>query len=180
MSRKIVPGEPDPFSELELHAWRSLLRLYSAVMRTIDRELQQAHGLSNTEYGVLVILVTAPNRSLRLGELAIRNLGSPSGISRIVDRLAALGLVERQPDSQDGRGAHARLTDAGVRKLRELQVTHHRVARELFLGRLNERDLRSFVGIAERALPGVATDAIWPAGEPSRDAAPRVPADSET
>ena len=173
MSRKIVPGEPDPFSELELHAWRSLLRLYSTVMRTIDKELQQAHGLSNTEYGVLVILVTAPNRSLRLGELAIRNLGSPSGISRIVDRLAALGLVERQPDSQDGRGAHARLTDAGVRKLRELQVTHHRVARELFLGRLDERELRRFVGLAELALPGVAKDAIWAAGGQTPRHAPR-------
>lgn len=170
MSRKIVPGEPDPFSELELQAWRSLLRLYSTVMRTIDKELQHAHGLSNTEYGVLVILVTAPNRSLRLGELAIRNMGSPSGISRIVDRLAALGLVERQPDSQDRRGAHAMLTDAGVRKLRALQVTHHRVAREFFLGRLDKRELRRFVEIAERALPGVATSPIWAADGQSRNA----------
>ena len=148
-------------------------------MRTIDKELQQEHGLGNTEYGVLVILVTAPNRSLRLGELAVRNLASPSGISRIVDRLAALGLVEWQRDSQDGRGAHASLTDTGLRKLRELQVTHHRVARELFLGRLDERDLRRFVGIAERALPGVATDSIWAAGGQPRDAAPRLPADSD-
>ncbi len=171
MSRKIVPEEPEPFSDLELHAWRSLLRLYSTVMRTVDKELQQAHGLGNTEYGVLVILVTAPDRSLRLGDLAVRNLASPSGISRIVDRLAALGFVERHPDPRDGRGAHARLTDAGVRKLRQLQVTHHRVARELFLAQLNERDLRRFVGIAERALPGVATETIWAAGEPSRDAA---------
>ena len=170
MSRKVVPGEPDPFSELELHAWRSLLRLYSAVMRAIDKELQAEHGLSNTEYGVLVILVSAPNRSLRLGDLAVRNLASPSGISRIVDRLSALGLVDRQRDAEDKRGAHAVLTDVGVRKLRELQVTHHRVARELFLGRLDERELRRFVRIAERALPGVATSAIWPTDGQSREA----------
>jgi DNA-binding MarR family transcriptional regulator len=166
LSRKILPREPDPFSERELEAWRSLLRLYSTVMRRLDRELERAHGLDNTEYGVLVVLVNAPERSLRLGELAARNMASPGGMSRIVDRLIALGLVERRPDAHDRRGAHARLTDAGVRKLRELQVTHHRVARELFLGRLSERDLARFAKIAERAMPHVATSAVWAATDP--------------
>jgi hypothetical protein len=50
--------------------WRSLLRLYSTVMRQVDGELERAHGLGNTEYGVLVVLANAPERSLRLGELA--------------------------------------------------------------------------------------------------------------
>ncbi len=123
------------------------------------------HGLDNTEYGVLVVLVNAPERSLRLGELAARNMASPGGMSRIVDRLVALGLLERRPDPHDRRGAHATLTDAGVRKLRELQVTHHRVARELFLGRLGERDLKRFAELAERALPGIATSPVWAASE---------------
>ena len=58
-----------------------------------------------------------------------------------------------------------RLTDAGVSRLRQLQVTHHRVARELFLGRLSERDLSRLAEIAERAFPGVATSPVWAAGE---------------
>ena len=165
MSRKRLPPEPDPFSERELQAWRSLLRLYSTVMRRVDRELERAHGLDNTEYGVLVILVNAPERSLRLGELAARNMASPGGMSRIVDRLAALGLVERRPAPDDRRGALVRLTDPGVGRLRELQVTHHRVARELFLGRLSERELAQFAELAERALPGVATSPVWAASE---------------
>ena len=132
-------------------------------MRTLDRELEQAHGLDNTEYGVLVVLVNAPERSLRLGELAARNMASPGGMSRIVDRLAAAGLVERRPDPQDRRGAQVRLTDLGVGKLRELQVTHHRIARELFLARLSERDLAQFAAIAERAMPGTATKPAWAA-----------------
>lgn len=168
MSRKRLPPEPDPFSERELQAWRSLLRLYSTVMRRVDRELERTHGLDNTEYGVLVILVNAPERSLRLGELAARNMASPGGMSRIVDRLAALGLVERRPAPDDRRGALVRLTDPGVGRLRELQVTHHRVARELFLGRLSERELARFAELAERALPGVATSSAWAASaEPS-------------
>lgn len=163
--KRSASSEPDPFSEQELQAWRSLLRLYSTVMRRVDRELERAHGLGNTEYGVLVVLVNAPERSLRLGELAARNMASPGGMSRIADRLAALGLVERRPAPQDRRGALVRLTDAGVSRLRELQVTHHRVARELFLGRLSERDLARFAELAERALPGVATSPVWAASE---------------
>jgi DNA-binding MarR family transcriptional regulator len=165
LSRKQLPSEPDPFSEPELRAWRSLLRLYSTVMRRVDRELERAHGLDNTEYGVLVVLVNAPERSLRLGELAARNMASPGGMSRIVDRLAALGLVERRADPHDRRGAHAVLTDAGVRKLRELQATHHRVARELFLGRLSERELGRLAELAERVMPGVASSPVWAATE---------------
>ena len=153
--------EPDPLSEAELHAWRALLRLYSTVMRAVDAGLQAEHGLGNTEYGVLVVLVTAPERSLRLGELAARNLASPSGISRIVDRLQAAGLVVRRPDPQDGRGAHAQLTDEGLLKLRGMQATHHRIARERFLGLLDEPDLRQLATLAERVLPGVATSSAW-------------------
>jgi DNA-binding MarR family transcriptional regulator len=89
-------------------------------------------------------------------------------MSRIVDRLAALGLVERRPDPHDRRGAHVTLTNAGVRKLRELQGTHHRVAREL-LGRLRERDLGRFAELAERAMPGVATSPVWVASEERTD-----------
>jgi DNA-binding MarR family transcriptional regulator len=169
LSKKSIPPEPLPFSERELQAWRSLLRLYATVMRRVDGELDRAHGLGNTEYGVLVVLVNAPERSLRSGELAARNMASPGGMTRIVDRLAALGLVERRPAPDDRRGAYVRLTDAGVRKLRELQLTHHRVARELFLGRLSERELQRFAELAERALPGVATSPVWAApASPSR------------
>jgi hypothetical protein len=52
-----------------------------------------------------------------------------------------------------------------VAMLRELQVTHHRVARELFLGRLSDRELARFAELAERALPGVAASSVWAASE---------------
>jgi hypothetical protein len=55
------------------------------------------------------------------------------------------------------------ISDVGIRRLRELQVTHHRIARELVLGRLSDRELARFAQFAERALPGVATSAVWAA-----------------
>ena len=79
-----------------------------------------------------------------------------AGTFGVTELSALIGEIERS----EYRG---RLTDVGVCKLRELQVTHHRVARELFLARLSERDLSRFAEIAERALPGVATSPVWAA-----------------
>jgi hypothetical protein len=88
----------------------------------------------------------------------------PHPVSTLLGEVV-VGEIERRPDVHDRRGAQVRLTDAGVTRLRELQVTHHRVARELFLGRLSDRDLSSFAEIAERALPGVASSVVWAATE---------------
>lgn len=159
--------EPDPFSEAQFRAWRSLLRLHASVTRDLDQALQAEHGLSLGEYGVLITLVGIPGHSLRLGDLAARRLVSPSGITRLVDRLARAGLIERLRDPADGRGAHAALTETGLKKLREAQVTHHRVVRERLLARLGERDLQRFLDIAEKAMPGVTTEAVWPPSSPA-------------
>lgn len=135
--------------------------MHASVTRRLDAALEEEHGLGMAEYGVLITLVTEPD-GLRLGELAARQLASASGITRLVDRLAAAGYVSRRPDPQDGRGAYAVLTDAGLRKLREAQVTHHRVVRERFVGRLSSAQLRQFATACERAQPGITTAQVWP------------------
>jgi DNA-binding MarR family transcriptional regulator len=95
-------------------------------------------------------------------ELAERRLVTPSGISRVVDKLVARGWVRRETDPQDRRGFRAVLTAEGVRKLREAQVTHHGVVRERYLGRLERDDVRTLAELFEKALPGIGTAAVWP------------------
>lgn len=126
----------------ELRAWQALLHAYHDVVRTLDREMQDEHELTLADYDVLLRLAPAPNKALRMSDLAERVLMSPSGTTRLVDRLTKRGLVERQEDPADGRVAMAHLTEAGARHLRRAAKTHLRGIREHFTGRLSETQLR--------------------------------------
>jgi DNA-binding MarR family transcriptional regulator len=168
------PSEPEPFTPEELAAWRGLLRLHESVTRDLDARLRAGHGLSVADYGVLITLVSAPDRRLRMGDLALRRNLTPSGITRNVERLEQDGLIKRETDHSDGRAYQAALTPRGLARLREAQVTHHRVVRQRFLGRLAAKELKSFAELLERAVPGVISADIWPPDEhPARVGEPR-------
>lgn len=156
------PGEPDPFSPEEFAAWRGMLRVYSAVFRELDRRLLAAHGFGIDAYAVLITLVSTPARRLPIGELGLRRNLSPSGISRSVDRLSTLGLVERANNPDDGRSFLVAITEDGLIRLREAQVTHHRTVREMVLSHLEPRDLKRLGQLWEKAMPGAVTSATWP------------------
>lgn len=126
-----------------MRAWQALLHAHHQVIRQLDRELREEHDLPFAAYDVLLRLTQAPGRSLRMTDLAERVMLSPSGLTRAVDRLVAKGLVQRQPDPEDGRVALACLTEVGRRKLRRAARTHLRGIREHFTGRLSETQLRT-------------------------------------
>ncbi len=160
--RRTEPAEPDPFTADEFAAWRGMLRVHSTVFRELDRALLEAHGFGIDSYGVLITLVTAPEHRLPIGELGLRRNLTASGISRSVDRLAKLELVERATNPADGRSFLVGLTATGLRRLREAQVTHHRVVREMLLSRLDTPDLRRLGELWEKAMPGTVSSPIWP------------------
>jgi DNA-binding MarR family transcriptional regulator len=130
-------------SETELHAWQALLHAHHMVTRTLDGELQAKHGLSFGEYDVLLRLARAQGPGLRMSELAERVMLSPSGLTRLVDRLVDDGLVQRDRFEGDARVMLARLTDRGRRVLRSAAKTHLQGIREHFTGRLTEPELRN-------------------------------------
>jgi DNA-binding MarR family transcriptional regulator len=94
-----------------------------------------------TEYFVLVNLSEAPDRRLRMSELAGRGAMSLSAISRVVDGLERRGLVTRERCPEDRRGLLAVLTDAGFARLVELYPTHLRGVREHVIRHLAGLDL---------------------------------------
>ncbi len=103
--------------------------------------MQDEHDLTLADYDVLLRLSSAPEKALRMSDLAERVLMSPSGTTRLVDRLTKRGLVERKEDPADGRVAMAHLTEAGARHLRRAARTHLRGIREHFTGRLTATQL---------------------------------------
>ena len=154
--------EPEALSPEEFRAWRGLIRLREAVMREIDRRLHHEGLISLADYGVLITLVTAPGLRLRMSDLGAQRMLTPSGITRVVSRLEEKGLVRREPDPADGRAAFAVLTRDGLAALRRAQVIHHATVRELYVGRLEPRELKQLARLFEKASPGVVTASAWP------------------
>ena len=136
-------------SELELRAWQALLHAHHDVVDRLDYELRAQHGITFSEYDVLLRLGRAPERALTMGELAERTMLSPSGTTRLVDRLVATDLIRRRPVPDDGRVALATLTPAGFKLLRAAARTHLRGIREYFTGRLTGRQLEQVVSALE-------------------------------
>src|SRR5690349_23333880 len=102
-------AEDDP----AVDAWRGLLVAHSRLVPAVEADLRAAGQVPLSWYDVLLELNAAPERRLRMSELGQRVVLSRTRVSRIVDELAAAGLVERQPDQADGRSSFAVLTPAG-------------------------------------------------------------------
>jgi DNA-binding MarR family transcriptional regulator len=152
MQRPTNTTELPSFTDLELDAWRGFLRTYTTLVRDLDDELTERHGLPVSSYDVLVQLDEAPDGMLRMSHLADAVLLSRSGLSRLVKRLVSQGLIEREECKNDARGAFAVITDEGRARLNEARLTHRAGVRERFLDKLSERDQRALAKVWSRLL----------------------------
>src|SRR5580704_4468692 len=136
--------QPTPWlDDVEMRAWRSLLRAHARLLARLDAELQASQGMSVTDYGVLVQLSEQEDGRMRMSELADVLLLSPSGLTRRLDGLVATGLVERHRCPTDRRGAYAVLTPAGQARLKEAAPDHVDQVRRHFVDRLSRKQLEA-------------------------------------
>ena len=125
------------------------------VTRRLEAELHAERGLSLADYDALVQLAIADDRRLRMSELADRVVLSRSGVSRLVDRLEADGLVARRACPTDARGSWAELTPAGLDRLRDAAPVHLRGVDAHFLSPIAEEDREGLVRALEAVVRGL-------------------------
>src|ERR687885_1610105 len=128
----------ETIAEPYLGAWRALLNAHAAVVARVEQELAAAKLPPLAWYDVLWALYRAPDRRLRMTELADHVVLSRTGLVRLVDRIEATGLARREAVPEDRRGAYATLTEAGAEMLRRMWPVYARGIRELFLGPVGE------------------------------------------
>ena len=151
--------------------WRDFLRAHAAVTRALEDELADEKVLPLTWYDVLVQLVEAPGRRLRMTELADRVLLSRSGLTRLVDRLVKAGLVERQPCPDDARGTFSVLTPAGFARLRDAAPVHLRGVQEHMTSLIRPEEL-AVLGTVLRRIANAQRIPTAPAEQLERRVAP--------
>ncbi len=128
-------------SAREQTVWRAYLDSTRLLIRALDRQLEADAGISFTDYELLVHLSEAPQRRLRMRDLADVSLASRSGVTRAVSRLEELGWVERVPCEDDHRGMQAELTAAGRHKLARVAPGHVAAVRANLFDLLSTNDL---------------------------------------
>src|SRR6266481_6169341 len=108
-------------------AWREMSACHAAACAALERELGERHGLGISDFEVLERLAESDGRKFRAQDLAEAVHLSQSALSRLVDRLARHGLVERCGCDVDRRGVYVVLTEAGEQRHAEAVPTHRDV-----------------------------------------------------
>ena len=145
-----VDAEPRWLTEEEQDAWRSLATLMLMLSGPLDAQLQRDSRMSLFEYLVLSHLSHAPDRRLRMSELAQLANGSLSRLSNVVKRLEERGWVHRQVDSGDGRYTVASLTDEGFAILAAAAPGHVQAVRHYAIDPLTTTQLRTITAVGHR------------------------------
>ena len=120
MTTQQLKAQPLPSTD----AFGSLLGAHATLSRELSATLVARHGLTINDYGCLLLLNRAGEEGMRRIDLANELQLSPSGITRLLDRLEDQGLVGKGACKEDARVSYAILTDAGLEKLRAAAPGH--------------------------------------------------------
>lgn len=146
-----VPDDPW-LSPEQQRVWRAFIRMSGQLWECVERDLQTAAGMPHGYYLILAMLSEAPDRSLRMNQLAQVVWSSQSRVSHAVARLEETGWVARTPSPGDRRGQIATLTDAGMARLVEVAPSHADTVRSIMFDPLTGEQLAAFGDVCETVL----------------------------
>jgi DNA-binding MarR family transcriptional regulator len=132
-----------------LHCWRLYIESALALVDVLDTELEQAAGVSQRWYDVLVHLEESP-QGIPMNELAERILYSKSGFTRVVDRMEEAGLVRRARPENDRRTILIVLTDKGTKTLERARRHHRDGIQRHFSQHLTNADIKALTRALEK------------------------------
>jgi DNA-binding MarR family transcriptional regulator len=142
----------DRSSAEHVAAWRALLTAHAELTDRIDASLRAAGVIPLRWYDALLALYEAPDRRLRLADMARAALLSRSGLTRLVDRLEEAGLLVRARAEDDARGAYAVLTPAGLQAMRRCWRVYGAEIEARVGRRLTAAEARSLRGLLARLI----------------------------
>jgi DNA-binding MarR family transcriptional regulator len=147
----VTEGPDDP----AVDAWRGLLVAHSRLVPAVEADLRAAGQVPLSWYDVLLELNAAPDRRLRMSELATNSLSSRSRLSHAVARMEEAGWVRRRACPTDKRGQLAELTAAGFERLDSAARGHVEEVRALLFDVLTPDQQRALREISDAITNGL-------------------------
>jgi DNA-binding MarR family transcriptional regulator len=145
-------------------AWLRFLRAHAAITRELSSRLEALHGLTLSDFDVLVQLYHAPERRMRRIDIARSVLLTASGITRLLDGLESCGYVDKERCETDARVTYAVLTEAGAKKFEAALESHGADIDELFGSRFEPDERKQLAELLGR-LPLADTSEACAPGE---------------
>ncbi len=154
MSTSSTPERTGPrwLSADEQCTWRASLTAWQWLFAAVDGQLQRDAGIPLAYYEILVRLSEAPDRALRMTQLAAASASSKSRVSHAVARLEERGWVRRVDCPTDRRGQIAQLTDEGFAALSAAAAGHVEQVRRVLFDSLTADQLRQLAEISDAIL----------------------------
>jgi DNA-binding MarR family transcriptional regulator len=137
-------------SEAVVDAWIALMRAQQTALLKIERAFRDAKLPPLAWYDILWELDRAGEGGLRPFEIERQMLIAQSNISRLIDRLAEQGHVERRPCEEDGRGQHVVITPAGRELRKRMWPVYSRAISQAVGHRVSEREATSLASLLAR------------------------------
>jgi DNA-binding MarR family transcriptional regulator len=135
---------------LAVEAMGRLIGAHSALTRELSAQLVEQHGLTMSEVEVLLLLSRAPEHSMRRIDLSRDVRLSPSGVTRMLIRMEAIGLVEKGTCDEDARVSYAVLTEEGMARLRGAWPDHVAAVERVLGERFDDRELNELTELLNR------------------------------
>lgn len=136
----------------QLGAWRLFITAHARLINTIDAQLQAAEQIPLNWYDVLIELYEAPERRLRMSDLAEKVVLSRSGLTRLVDKLEKQDYIRREIDPDDRRGFYAVLTNTGAQAMRKAWPIYAQGIQDTFAQYLSDADAACFAEVFKTIL----------------------------
>jgi MarR family 2-MHQ and catechol resistance regulon transcriptional repressor len=131
-------------------AFGNLVGAHAVLVRELSASLVARHGLTVNDYGTLLLLSRAGDEGMRRIDLANELNLSPSGITRLLDRLEDQGLVGKGECKSDARVSYAILTDAGLAKLRDASPGHIEDIEQRMSAVLSDEEMKTLAALLGR------------------------------
>ena len=139
----------------EQRAWLAWLGATELLMATLDAQLQRDAGMPHAYYAILAQLSAAPDRTLRMSDLASVVNASPSRLSHAVGKLEDRGWVRRKPSTCDKRSTLCTLTDEGFEVLAQHAPGHVEAVRAALFDPLSKEQVAQLEKICNAVLDGL-------------------------
>lgn len=145
----MVPADAD-----RAGAWVNLVQAHRVIQAALEERLEAGTGLSWPELEALMRLAISPGGRLKMIEIADQLLASKSGVTRLVDRLVAIGLIAREIPSDNRRVTYGRITEAGLAALASGRAIFLAGLEDAFSRHLSDQEVDQLRRILRRLLEG--------------------------